>query len=234
MSEETPEVKETTEKKRSGISLFKVLAFLLIITAVGFGGYMLIGKMGGEAVAVVNGQKILLSEYTERYNQLASSVTAQGLNATSTEMQTALKKQTLDNLVNEALVLQAAEKQGIKVKETEVDTRISDTKAQVGEAYDSVLKAQGYTEESFRDFVEKGNIVQQYLGTQIDVSSAVASDEEIEALYNQAKLANKDLPSLSEVRAQVEAQIVQEKQQKLVADYIAKLKSESQVEILLQ
>lgn len=240
MSEETIGGQQETTKKRSGLSFFKLFVFIVIVAAVVTGGYFLIKQggsvIGGEAVAIVNGEKILRSVYDERYAQLATSITTQGQSATTTEMQTTIKNQTLDNLVTEVLLLQAADKDGIKAKDEEVSALFTQNKSQFTDevAFEKALTAQGYTDSTFKEFLTRTNIIQQYLAVHVDTSSAIATAEEVKTLYDQAVANDKTIPPLSEVRTQVENQIIQQKQQLLITSYIQQLRASSTVETLLK
>ena len=237
MAEETMGGQQGTTEKRSGLSFFKLFVFIVIVVAIIAAGYFLIKQgVGGEAVALVNGQKILRSIYDERYAQLAASIAFQGQLATTTEMQTAIKNQTLDNLVTEALLLQVADKDGIKAKTEEVEAAFTSNKSQFPDeaAFEKALTDQGYTDSTFKEFLTRTNIIQQYLTAHVDTSSAIATAEEVKTLYDQAAANDKNIPSLSEVRTQVENQIIQQKQQLLITSYIQQLRASSTVETLLK
>lgn len=239
MSEETTGNQQETTSKRSGSSFFKILAFIVIVGVIAVGGYFLmkngVGSIGGKAVAIVNGEKITRTVYDERYAQLAASITAQGQSATTTEAAAAIKNQTLDNLITETLILKAAEKENIKANEEAINTQLTQSKSQFADAdtFAKELTAQGFTESTFRKFLTRNNIIQQYLAVHIDVSSATASQEEVTAFYNQAAANDANIPPLAEIRAQVENQIVQTKQQQLVAKFIEQLKASSVIETLI-
>lgn len=241
MSEETIVSQQETTKKRSGLSLFKLFVFIVIVVAVIAAVYFVLKQGaniigGGEAVALVNDQKISRAAYDARYAQLVAIVTAQGQSATTTETQTAIKNQTLENLITETLLLQTADKEGIKAKAEEVDAVFTQNKSQFPDetAFEKALADQGYTNNTFKTFLTRDNIIRQYLTAHIDVSLAQATEKEIKTLYDQAAANDKTIPPLSEVRAQVENQIIQMKQQQLIANFVQQLKASSTIETLLK
>lgn len=241
MTEETTVGQQETTKKRSSISFFKLFVFIVIVAAIVVAGYFVIKQgvnivSGGEAVALVNGQKISRGVYDERYAQLAASITAQGQSATTTEMQVTIKNQTLDNLITEALLLQAADKEGIEVNATEVDAAFTQSKSQFPDeaAFEKALTAQGYTDSTFKEFLTNDNVIRQYLAVHIDTSLATTTEKEIKTLYNEAAAKDKTIPPLSQVHDQVKDQIIQLKQQQLIADFIQQLKASSTIETLLK
>lgn len=235
MPEETNENKESAPTKRSGLSLPKLLTSIIVVVVIVVAGYFLIKQVGG-GIAVVNGQRITRSEYDMRYKQFAASVVAQGGSATSTEMQSAIKQQVIDNLVSETLLLQAARKEGIKANETVVNDQLSQSKKQFPDdaGYKKALVDKGLTEDTYKASLTRNNIIQQYLKAHVNISSATATDAEVKALYDQVTATNKTIPPLDQVRTEVENQIVNQKQQVLVNNFIEQLKASSTIEILLK
>lgn len=229
--------------EKTNFPSFKLIIIVLIIAAALVAGYFLTTSQGGltsgavtNVVALVNKQQISRAEYDGRYAQLASSIVAQGQSATSTEMQEKIKTQTLDNLITETLLLQTADKKGIKATEEQVNTAFTQNKAQFPDeaAFQKELVAQGLTETTFREFLTKNIAIRQYLTASVDLSSATTTKAEVKAFYDQAAAQNKNVPPLAQVRTQVENQIVQQKQQELVANFIKQLRASSTVEILLK
>ena len=237
MSEETMGNQQETIKKRSGGAFLKFLLFTIIVVAIIAVGYFALkqGVVSGGAVAVINGQKIMRSVYDGRYAQLAASIALQGQSATTTEMQAVIKKQTLDNLVTETLLLQAAEKESIKINSEEVEAAFFQNKSQFPdeEAFVKALTDQGFTDNTFKEFLTKDNIIRQYLMAHIDVSLVTSTEKEIKALYEQAVESNPTIPPLDQVRVQVENQIIQQKQQQLISNFIQQLRASSTVETLI-
>ncbi|HEY4499098.1 MAG TPA: SurA N-terminal domain-containing protein [Candidatus Paceibacterota bacterium] len=238
MSEEATGNQQGSVKKSSGRSFLRLLGIIVILAALVAVGYYFM-KQGGtvsETVAIVNGEKITRSTYDERYIQLETSITAQGQSATTTDMQGKIKAQTLDNLVTETLLLQAAGKENLKVNSAEVDKLFTQNQAQFADAaaFEKALTAQGFTDRTFKDYLNRSNVIQQYVAAHIDISLATSTEAEVKALYDQAKASDPTIPPLDQVRAQVENQIVSQKQQQLITDFIAQLRASSTIEILLK
>lgn len=233
MSEGTLEGQPEAAKKGSGASFLKLVGILIILAAIAVAGYFLYNQFGG-SVAVVNGQKISRAVYNERYAMLSASIASQGISATTTEAVSAIKKQTLENLVTETVILQAANKEGIKANATEVSALFDQNKSQFSDAaaFEKELTKQGYTEATFKAALERENIIRHYFEAHLDLTSAKASDAEVKALYDQAIANDKNIPPLDQVRTQVENQIIQQKQQQLVGDYVTRLKASSTIDIL--
>lgn len=235
MSEETmADSGQGTAKKRSSISLVRLAVFLIIVAAIVAAGYYFLIGHGG-AVAVVNGQKISRSVYDARYAQLAASVASQGQSATTTEMQTAIKSQVLDNLITETLLLQKAAQGGIKTDKDSVNTQFTQSKAQFADtdAFQKALTDQGYTESTFKDYLTRADIIKQYIVAHTAVNSAAATDAEISELYQQVAATDLSIPPLEKVRAEVENRIIQAKQQTIITNFVDTLKASSTIETLI-
>ena len=235
MADEMTENAPQESAGRSGSSFTKVVIFLIVIAILAVGGYFLYQRMT-PAVAIVNGEKVSQSRYDEYYKQLESTLTSQGVSATSTQAVAYLKQQTIDNIVTETLLLQKASAEGVSVNADAVNTQIKSDQAQFKDtaAFDSALSDRGYTEATYRDALTRQNIIQQYLNKHLDLASATATVAEINALYKQAQAANKNIPPLAQVRDQAAAQIVQQKQQQMILTYVQALRASSTVDIILK
>lgn len=233
MSEGTMENRQGAGQKQSGLG--GIIGVLVLVAAVVGAGYFFVSQANA-AVAIVNGEKITRGQYNEHYAQLVANVTLQGGSATSTEVQAVIKEQTLDDLITESLLLQAAGSKGTTANVESIDAEIAQSKAQFADdaAFKKALTERGFTDSTFKSALTKTNIIQQYLQAELDLSSATSTPAEVKALYDQVAATNPGLPALAEIRDQVESQIVQEKQQHLISDYIAELKASSKIEILLK
>lgn len=227
------------EPTKKTSSVLKVIVAIVVLAIIVVAGYVLTKKGGlikSTAVAIVNGKEITRPEYDSRFAQLSAAVVAQGQSATSTEIQAKIQTQTLENLITETMLLQAAEKEGIKANEGQVTEAFAKNKAGLPDeaAFEKALTAQGLTQVTFKEFLTRDNIIRQYLTAHIDASTATTTPEEVKAFYNQVAANNKTVPPLAEVRTQVANQIVQQKQQQLIANFIQKLRASSTVETLLK
>lgn len=237
MSEETTQTEtqaeESTSKPRSFIG--RIVKLVVIVAIIAVAGYYVSSVFGG-TVATVNGERITKGEYEAYYAKATAILAAQGVDVTTEETKALLKKQSIDDLVVETLVLQKADEEGIVSDAGVVDTQIEESKKQFADeaAFQAELTKQGFTEKTFKETLLRQNIIQQYLAKHVDVSGATPTEAEIQAVYKQAAAANKDLPALSEVRTLVEGEVVRQKQQTLVAAYLNTLKEASEIEILLK
>jgi parvulin-like peptidyl-prolyl isomerase len=93
----------------------------------------------------VNGLEITLAEYEAELTQFSA---ARG----GAELSAEEKQLVLDNLIEQALLAQAAFQQGYSLSDAQLDERIAQLSAQIGgaEALSSWKQANGYTDQSFR------------------------------------------------------------------------------------
>lgn len=188
----------------------------------------------GEAVAIVNGEEISRASFSALQ---AQAVSAQGvdLGTLDASVQTELETQIVDTLVAQALLRQAVAQADVTVTDAEVDAQVETIKGQFedGEAYESALAQEGLTEATLREQIAVELATQSYLDDELNLSGVTATDEEIDMAYEQISAGGEDVPPLEEVRDQVELLVIQQKQQELVNNFVAELRSDADVEILI-
>jgi len=101
------------------------------------------------------------------------------------ERVTAMRRETIDLLINQELLWQAAQKQGMVATPEEVTRALNDMKAQfhTEDAFLSRLAIEGYTREDYRAHLEHLVSARKYLD---EISAAVTvSDTEVHAFYTE-------------------------------------------------
>lgn len=231
--------KSSSEGGTSSKLIWGIVA-LIVAVAVAAGAWMAYSGDGlglggdpsdnGGAVAVVNGEEISRDKYERRISQQT-----QGQQQPS-EVDQQVRDQVLSSLVAEELVLQEAQQAGVSPSEEEIDSQLSQARSQFPDdaSFASALETQGFTEESFRSFVVDQLAIQSYLASEVDVDSITVTEQEIQSFYDQSFSGSEDAPALDDVRTQIESQISTQKQQQLVSEFIDSLRSEAEIEILIQ
>ena len=215
-------------------------AVVIIVVAVAAGWYVLSrhaanGALGAnETVAMVNGTPITRGQLTALESQMAAQ---QGEAATSTLVQVQFQSAALNSLIGTALLKQAAQQATITASSTEVDAQLASAKGQFSSQsdYQKALAAQGMTESDLRAQISDTLVINTYLEQQLHLSTATATDAEIQTLYKQlaAQQTGTSTPPLSKVRDQVAQMVVQQKQQDSVNAYVAQLRAAANVQILI-
>ena len=181
-------------------------------------------------VATVNGENIVQSRLAAAESQIMAQ---QGTTTTLTQVQ--VRAQALDSLIAQALLRQAAQKAGITASSTQVDAEVQANKTQLGgeDAYQQALTAQGMTEEDLRAQISASLIIQTYLIQTLNLSAVAASDAEVKAAYDQVAAQQTGVPPLAQVKDQVKALVIQQKQQQLIDAQVQKLRAEGDVKVLI-
>lgn len=159
-----------------------VIAALIAVLALG-----LIGCSDKNVAAKVNGEAITLDELNEQIDQLKEQYPSMFDGADGEGRLLDFKKRLLDNLIDQKLIAQAAEEQGVDVTDSDIDNQIEQLKSGFtdDDQFASALKSAGMTEDSLRDQVREQLLTQQLME---EVASSVqVSDAEVESYYEKNK-----------------------------------------------
>lgn len=238
----------TIEPQKSGAAKW-IIGILIIAALAGGAYYYLTQKNSGPdtttttgveipegPVARVNGNEVSSEEYAAAVNELSQAAGAQGLDLADVVVQNQIKEQALAVLINTELLLQEASRAGITTSDEAVSTELATLATQMGgeEALASALTAYGLTQEQLRKNITTQLTIEAYLSEAVDTESIVVTEEEVQALYNQAAAAGGEgLPALADIRTEVEAQIRGTKEQQLVQTFVDALRENAEVEVLI-
>jgi parvulin-like peptidyl-prolyl isomerase len=105
---------------------------------------------GVKSVAEVNGEKITRDQLDKRIKKIQLALEQQGASFTGTQgisMLKALEKQTLDEMIDQTLLMQAAKKEAVIPSKAEAAKAIADIKTRFGgeTKFNEALKQYGYT-----------------------------------------------------------------------------------------
>lgn len=189
----------------------------------------------GEIVAIVNDEEITRSEFEELQSQMAAQ---QGVDVASLDVQTQtqIRSQVVDNLISQKLLQQKIEESEISVSEENITAQVDLIKQgfETDEQFQKALSGQGLTEDQLHENVASEIAVQNYLEQELNLSSLTVTEEEVAAAYEEiSQSEQEEIPSLEEVYSQVENMVVQQRQQELINEFIAELRSDAEIEILI-
>ena len=124
-----------------------LLVLIFSITVVG---------CGSKSVAIVNGEKITKTDLDKRMKKVKMSMESQGVAFSGQQGQmmiAALEKQTLDDMITQALITQAAKKEGVYPAKTEVKKAIDEIIASFGgeKKFKEALKTYNYTTKEIEE-----------------------------------------------------------------------------------
>lgn len=211
-----------------------ILGLILVVLVVFGSWYFLSSKnVNGEVVAVVNGEKILNSEYQNLRSQISNQ---QGLDLANMDEKTSseLQKYVVDSLISKVLLKQAVDKSGISVSDEDVNGRIEMIKGQFEDnaGYEKALSDNGITENDLLSQIKDEIAVQSYLEKELTLSSIKLSDSDAKDAYDRIA-AVQEVPPFEEVKSEVEMSLLQEKQMELINGLIDRLKSSAEIEVLI-
>lgn len=194
-------------------------------------------------VAVVNGEEITGKTYNTVLQSVQMDVLQSGQDPTEGDMPKNIQEQTVDVLVNQALILQEAEKEDIKVKDKEFDERYEEYLEQVGGEEDALveaLKEEGQTLDMFKDNVRESILFEKYQDQKIKVEEV--SKKEIQKFYDELAAENEategegkdeeeEMPSLEELEENIKTVLEQQSQQDALMKHVEKLKESAKIDV---
>lgn len=157
-----------------------MIALLLILTVT-------VTACGGKAAATVNGQKITEDELNIRLDQVAAMY---GYDLTSTEGKEIvdyLREQILESLIEEKVILQAAEEKKITVAKDELDKEFKSIRDQFSDdkQYKGFLEERKFTEKDLKIYIEHQIILNKLFDEMTkDITS---TSEDVEKYYQDNK-----------------------------------------------
>ncbi len=227
-------------------SLLPAVIIILVLAALGGGGYYFaktkgLGPFASESeseqvVAIVNGKEVPYSDYEKALEDIRSGFTQQGLDVNDEAIAAQIKEQALNATINRAIILEKAAEAGINPSDEEVDGEYQKVVDSVGgeETLALALANLGRSVEELRGDLEKQLVIDRYVKENTTYESLSVSDEEVSSYYENIKAANGDeLPPLSEVMEALRSELLFQKQQQVVSEFVDTLRADATVEILI-
>ena len=188
-----------------------------------------------KTVAIVNDKEILGSDYNSTLASAQGQMQKMGQDPTSKEAAEQVKKQTIDSLVGQTLLLQEADKKGYKVSEADIKKQLDETKKQfkTEKEFEAALKKSGMDMKILETQIADDIKFKQYV--EKEVPAGEITDEEIQKTYDQyaeqGKSTGQEVPKLEEVKPQIEQSLQQQKQQEKLAQQVEELKKNAKIDI---
>ncbi len=133
----------------------KVIGAILILVF----SFTVIG-CGAKSVAEVNGEKITQEQLDKRANKMKLAYEQQGASFDGDQgkmMLDAIKQQTLDQMINQILIKQAAEKEGVAPSDSDIQKRFDEIKKRfkTEKEFTDALKNYNYTEDELKEYISQ-------------------------------------------------------------------------------
>lgn len=249
----TQEVSETIEpSKKNNNRLYYIVAAVLAVIVLLIALVYIMEKNGRiqtslfdgveriqaerTTVATVNDSEISEYDLQISMEQIGAAAAAQGVDTTDPEVQSSIKGQAIEMLVNTELLKQEAAVRGLVVTAEDVDARYQQLLEEVGgeEVLMERMKQFGVTHKILKRDIKNELIIQQLLDQVFAETEITVSEEEVLEMYNNAGGEAAGLPALEEVRGQIEQQINTTKEQEIVNSFVDGLREKSEVNVLTQ
>lgn len=213
-------------------SILILVTSLFIILAVGCGQNK--AETYPDAIANVNGRDIPFSIFESYLEQTKSYYLQMGHDLTleeESESLSTISKGLIEDLISEELLRQAAEEEGHEVSDEEIDQEIEYIKSgfESEEEFHSALEQDFYTVEMLKYILRTHMLIDRYLEPKLAEISV--SEEEIVELYEFYKEHDDEIPSLDEIRDEIEDDVKYQKSDELVLSIINDLRENAQIEI---
>lgn len=225
------------------MQLKKLMIVVLVLLIIGLGAWLYFSNSQEEAdfrafpsvVARVNNEDITLTDLENFETQILLGQGIGSVDDLSEADQENLRAQALDMLVSNVLIWQATTDSGITATEDEIDAQLEMIKGQFQDEaqYQEALLQEGMSEAGLKSQLATELATQKYIEANLDMDSLAATEEEINALYEQESALTEDIPPLSEIRGQIESFIIQQKQGQMYNEYVQGLRNQADIEILI-
>ncbi|MCA0987722.1 SurA N-terminal domain-containing protein [Guptibacillus algicola] len=182
-------------------------------------------------VATVNGEEISGKDYNSMLMQTQLRYTMEGKDPSKTETAETIKKEVMDNLIGQELLLQEAKEQGFEASDKEVETELDQVKSQFEseEQLQEALKAQGITLEQLERQYANIVVVDKYV--EENVKTPEVTEEEMKAFYDEQFTKDaENPPSYDEMKDRIKSYLEETKLQKEVQELRNKLKENAEIE----
>lgn len=234
-SGELPQTSSTPTSER-GNGKKAIIALLIVVVLAGLAYYafkMAKPATNDDVAALVNGTAISKSEYNESLAMVTQNATSMGVDMTDSAIQEDIKKQALDILINNTLLIDGAKKSGITASNDEVQSEYDKLVTELGgdEALKAKMQEVGLTEEKLRSNISDRILVDAYLQKETDIENVSVSDEEVNDFYSSIAQNSTTTPPLSDIKDQITAQLEGQKRQVIVNDFLTTLRNNAQIEI---
>ena len=164
-------------KQRLGKTLAVTVVAVLVATGCNS------SKGGDDVMAKVNGRKILATDVDKYYRNQTAGAPEQP----SAEQADTLRLNILNELINNEILMQRAEKLGLLATDEEVDKKLNEVKAPYSnDDFEKRLKQQNITIDDFKRDLRRSLTVEKVVNKEI-TSKINVTDQDVAAYYNAHK-----------------------------------------------
>ena len=140
------------------------------------------------AAAIVNGERIPRATLDKEIQMAIARNPALNAKENIAALRE-MRKEALDYLINQELIVQEGKKAGLVPKAEEIDTQVAKIKERfpTEDAFAQVLKQQDLTEKLLSALIERGLIAQKVITVKVKPTAKAVTDKDVEAYYEEHK-----------------------------------------------
>lgn len=181
-----------------------------------------------EVVLKINDSEITGDEYNFTYLNAKTHLSQIGLDPENAEE---AKELTIGSIVEQQVLKQEGEKEGIEISEEDVDKEFEAANEQSEEQLLAFLEEHDISEATYKKVLLASMIREQYLESVITTEEL--TDEEVEEAYEKLKESDPEIPDLDEVRGELEEILMSQNEQEQAQEKIKELVDAADVEELI-
>ncbi len=229
-------IEPAVEREAQPVNRMKIAIIILALGVVTSGALYYVLHERNNTVAVVNGYKISKTEYANSVAMITQNATMQGVDVTDPAIQSEINNQAVSILVNNALLIGGAKAAGIALDEAKVQSEYDALVSELGgeETLKTRMAEVGLTEEKLRSNISERIIADAFIEAETDIESIAVTDAEVEEFLASIQTEGAELPPLEEIRPQIESQILGQKRQAVVDEFLAKLRETAEIDIKIE
>lgn len=215
------------EDRGSHWGLWSIIALILIVVAIIFSLF----RSNDPILAVVNGESINSSLVKSRVKSAQTLLMSNGLDVSKLEYESMMKEAT-DQVIDEVLIVQAFDSEGILITEQEIEVEIEDLKSSFSneKLFQDELRNRGIRPGNLNEDIEKYLKIEKYLGAKTE--QIFVTDDEVLSYYN--SLIKDDLtpPNFENVKQNLSDMLVEKKIEAQIVSILEELRAKAEINIL--
>lgn len=177
-----------------------------------------------EVAISINDTEVLGNVYNLLYVQTKIQLYNFGQDVEDTD---AVKEMTVNTLIEQELIKQAAMDKGIEYSDEDVDAEYDKIMEDSGENVTEFLEEYNLDADAFKNQVSFSLYLNDYMESELEVE---VTEEDVEELYEELKEETDELPEFDEVKDQLEEELKNREQQEKVREILDGLKEDSTIE----
>lgn len=181
-----------------------------------------------EVVANVNDKDIEGSLYNLIYTELKMQMHQFGQDINNLDE---IKDLTLNQLIDQELLKQEAEEQGVEVTDEELQSQFEEFKGESEENFQAYLAEFDLKEEAFKEQIFYSLLLEKYKDEKIKTEEV--SDEEAKELYELSKEQNEEIAPYEELEEDIKMSLEDHQKQEKLQEKIEELKQSADIEKLI-